>query len=112
MSKAIELQPIYELKASYELICQEYVRRLCELWEVYPEEAWWVSDRIGTELCIADAPWGLGMDDIMYIVENKVTLSAFVEWWDFVEKEISNGERLPRINFRSWFMGARPKDLK
>lgn len=112
---AFRASPVQDapLKKLYEYCCKEYVWRLCNLWEVHPEEAWWVDDRIGTELCIADAPWGLGMDEIIYIVENKVDFKAFMEWWDFVEKEISNGEHLPRINFRSWFeMNARPKDLE
>lgn len=100
------------LKYEYERCCNEYRRLLCELWDVRPEEAWWVSGRIGTELCIADAPWGIGMEEIIYIVENKVSHLAFMQWWDFVESEIHDGKQYPRINFRSWFeMNTRPKNL-
>lgn len=112
MSKTIELQPTENLKQSYELICQEYVRRLCELWEIYLKEAWWVDNRIGTELCIAYAPWGLSMEQVTYIVEHKISHNDFMEWWDFVESEIHTGKQHPRINFISWFsLGARPEIL-
>ena len=101
------------LKDKYDWCCEEYRRLLCKLWDIRPEESWWVSERIGTELCIADAPWGIGMDEIIYIVENKVSHLAFMQWWDFVEGEIHDGKQYPRINFRSWFeMGTRPKDLR
>lgn len=108
----IEEAPVSMIKKMYESCCQEYVRRLCELWEIYLKEAWWVADRIGTELCIADAPWCLSMEQVIYIVEHKISHNDFMEWWDFVESEIHTGKQHPRINFHSWFsLGARPEML-
>ena len=101
------------LSALYEAICDEYRRRLCELWDVPFEESWWAADESGGELCIADAPWGLDMQMIRHIGENAVDLKSFMEWWGFVESEIHNGHCPPRINFYHWFsFGARPDSLK
>lgn len=102
-----------DLKEIYEIVCQEYVSRLCKLWEVSEDEAWWGLDEIGDELHIADAPWLLDMTEVRYIVENEVTYEQYEEYWEFVEQEISSGLPRPRINFRSWFkMGARPEILE
>lgn len=101
-----------QLKDIYEFICDEYRRRLCEQWSVPFGESWWILDRIGTELCIADAPWGIGMDEIRYLVDNHITEPRFMEWWSFVENEIHDGLCPPRINFKNWFENnCRPKDL-
>lgn len=113
MSKAIELQPIDALKLSYELICQEYVRRLCEAWEIPLEDAWWHGDKIGGGLFIADWWCPIEMQELRYIVEHGVTHDAWMEYCAFVESEINNGKDRPRINFHSWFaLNCRPKDLK
>ena len=100
------------LQAMYEACCDEYRRRLCELWEVPFDESWWVADKTGEELCIADAPWGLDMQMIRYIVEKSVDHKSFMEWWDFVESDIHDGHCPPRINFYSWMRGLRPEMLK
>ena len=113
--KDLPIQCEKNLSALYESICDEYRRRLCELWDVPFEESWWAGSesRAGEELCIADSPWGLDMEMIRYIVEKSVDFKSFMEWWGFVEDEISNGQRLPRINFRSWFeLNCRPDILK
>lgn len=112
--KDLPIQCEKNLSALYESICDEYRRRLCELWDFPFEESWWVGSeaRAGEELCIADAPWGLDMQMIRYIVENAVEFKSFMEWWDFVESEIHDGRNMPRINFYHWMKGLRPEMLK
>lgn len=101
------------LSKVYDGICEEYRKRLCEQWEVRLDESWWVADEIGGELCIADAPWGIGMSEIRYLVDHAISQSDFLLWWDFVEDEIHDGQPCPRINFKSWFeRGLRPEMLK
>lgn len=113
MSKAIELQPIDALKSNYELICQEYVRRLCEAGEIPLGEAWWHGDEIGGGLFLADWWMYLDMQELRYVVENGVTHDAWMEYCAFVEAEINDGNERPLINFHSWFaLNARPNDLK
>lgn len=100
------------LKELYEYCCQEYVRRLCEAWEIHLEEVWWICDEIGGGLFLPDFGVPLDMQELRYVVENNVTHEAWMEYCDFVESEINNGRERPRINFRSWFsLNARPENL-
>ena len=104
--------PITRLKSAYEDICQEYVRRLCEAWEIPLEESWWMADRVGEGLFLADWWMPLYMQELRYIVENGVTHEAWMEYCAFVESGINDGNECPRINFYSWFaLNCRPKDL-
>ncbi len=110
---SVEQYTMAQLKGAYEEICQEYVRRLCEAWEIPFEEAWWHGDEIGGGLFLSDWWCPLDMQGLRYVVEHGVTHEAWMAYCDFVESEINNGKALPRINFYSWFeFGARPKDLK
>lgn len=108
----IKLQSQKELAKTYEGICEEYRRRLCEQWEIPFDESWWHGDAIGEGLFIADWWMPLNVQELRYVVDNNVTEKAWLEYCDFVESEIHDGRQYPRINFRSWFMGVRPKDLK
>lgn len=109
---SVEQFPITRLKSAYEDICQEYVRRLCEAWEIPLEEAWWHGDEIGGGLFFADWWMPLDMQELRYVVENGVTHESWMEYCDFVESEINSGKDQPRINFRSWFARvARPEIL-
>lgn len=110
---SVEMFPIAQLKGAYEEICNGYRRRLCEMWKLSFNETWWHGDKIGGGLFIADWWCPLEMQELRYVVENGVTQGAWIEYCDFVESEIHNGQKCPRINFHSWFvLGARPKDLK
>lgn len=109
----IKLQSLVGLPMIYEAICEEYRLRLCEMWEMPLEDAWWYGDEIGGGLFIADWWCPLEMQELRYIVEHNIPQESWIEYCDFVESEINNGQERPRINFHSWFeLGARPKDLK
>lgn len=109
---SVEQYPLAQLKGAYEEICQEYVRRLCEAWEIPLEEAWWHGDEIGGGLFLADWWMPLDMQELRYVVENGVTHDAWMEYCAYVEAEINNGNERPLINFHSWFaLNCRPKDL-
>lgn len=108
----IKLQSPKGLAKTYEGICEEYRKRLCDQWEIPFDESWWQGDTIGTCLFIADWWMPLNMQELQYVVDNCVTEREWLEYCDFVESEINNGHDRPRINFRSWFMGARPNILE
>lgn len=108
----IDLMSTELLKGIYEEICQEYVRHLCEAWEIPLEDVWWHGDEIGGGLFLFEWWYSLGMQELRYVVENNVTREAWMEYCDFMRSEINSKKGQPRINFRSWFaLGARPKDL-
>jgi len=109
----IEMQSPQGLSKVYEGVCEIYRKRLCEQWDVPFGESWWIADQIGEELCIADSPWSLNMQELRYLVDNCIEEKAYWEYWAFVESELDNGHGHPRINFICWFrFGIRPKDLK
>lgn len=99
------------IKAMYEACCNEYRRRLCEMWNFPFEESWWRGAEIGGTLFLADWWMPLDMEELRYVVENKVTHEAWLEYCAFLESEI-NADRKPRINFFSWMKGLRPEILK
>lgn len=110
---SVEQFPIGCLKNAYEEICNEYRRRLCDMWEVPYGETWWHGDKVGEGLFLSDWWRPLDIQELRYVVENIVTEKSWLEYCDFTESEIHDGRQYPRINFCSWFeKGLRPKDLK
>ena len=108
----LESAPIDLLKKMYESCCEEYRKRLCAQWEIPFKESWWMADRVGEGLFLADWWMPLYMQELRYIVENGVTHDAWMEYCAFVEAEINDGNERPLINFHSWFaLNCRPKDL-
>lgn len=108
----IKLQSHLGLPKIYEAVCEEYSKRLCEAWNIPLEDTWWHGDKIGGGLCLSGWWMSLDMEQLSYMVDNCVAEDEWFEYCDFVESEINNGLDRPRINFHSWFMGLRPKDLK
>lgn len=103
---------IHTLSRYYEAICDEYRRRLCNMWELSFEGSFWIADIIGESLSVGDY-WVLDMTEIKYCVDNNVSYEAFDEYWEFTMNEAHDGKDRPRINFYSWFsLGARPEILK
>lgn len=101
-----------EIKVLYEGCCEEYRRRLCEMWGIPFDESWWFADKIGEGLFLCDCSIPLDMPMLRYVVENNIAESDWIGWCDFVDSEIFAGRNIPRINFRSWMMGLRPEMLK
>lgn len=110
--KDLPIQCEKNLSALYESICDEYRRRLCELWDVVYEESWWHGDKAGGGLFIGDWWMPLDMEELRYIVDNSVLEKTWLEYCDFCESEIHDGKAHPRINFESWMKGLRPEMLK
>lgn len=100
------------LSSLYEMVCDEYRRRLCEMWKIPFDESWWVADKIGEGLFLCDCNIPLDMPMLRYIVENNVPEGDWIQWCDFVDSEIFAGRNIPRINFYHWMKGARPEMLK
>lgn len=104
---------IRTLKRYYESICDEYRRRLCEMWELRFDDSWWVADIIGGGLFLCDWWYPLEMEQIRLVVDNTISEKIWLEYCDFVESEvIDNGRSIPRINFYNWWKGCRPEMLK
>lgn len=99
------------LKLCYEACCEEYRRRLCNQWDFPIEESWWISDKIGGALYLADFWLNIVMEELRYMVDNDIPEADWLEYADYLETEFMAHDN-PRINFWSWFSGLRPEMLK
>ena len=92
------------LKLAYETCCEEYRKRLCEMWEIDIKDSWWVGDHIGSVLILQDMEFSMSMDDVRFFVDNGISYDDFIKYWDaimFNEHYISP---------RAWFkQGYRPE---
>lgn len=100
------------LKAVYEHCCEEYRRRLCEQWELYYKDSWWIpSDRIGETLALQDCEYSLSMSDVIMFVNKEISFKDFEEWWNYNNEWEDHFEGY--VNAYSWFeKGYRPKDYE
>lgn len=101
-----------QLKQTYEWCCNEYRRKLCEMWEYHVDDSYWMGDVIGESLFVGDWIWAMDMTQIIYCIEHNVSVEAMLEYQSFVEDDLSEGRNFPRINFYSWMKGLRPENLK
>lgn len=110
--KDLPIQCEKSLSSLYEMVCDEYRRRLCEMWDIPFDESWWMADKIGEGLFLCDCNIPLDMPMLRYVVENNVSESDWIQWCDFVDSEIFAGRNIPRINFYHWMKGLRPEMIK
>lgn len=96
------------LKLAYETCCEEYRRRLCEQWDLWYEDTWWIpSDRIGETLALQDLEYSLSMSDVIMFVNKGISFKDFEEWWNYNYNRTLEDD----VNAYSWFeKGYRPKD--
>lgn len=99
--------PTEELAKTFQAVAQEYVNRLCELWDVRRSDCYWISDQIGDELDIF-GEFALSFPDIRYFVDHCTSFEDFEQWNNYNVDEGFKEE--PRfVNRYSWFnLGWRP----
>lgn len=92
------------LHKAYESVCDTYAQRLIEQLGLRKDDAYWVSDEIGSTFAYGDN-YFLTMEEIVLLVDNCIGYDEFAEWYNqWTEFDNEN-----RINLRSWIMGARPE---
>lgn len=97
-----ELEPD-ELYDCYAGIMDTFRRRLCDLWEMEYEDAWWAgADAVDGVLCIRD--YYVNAEDVVLLVSNQVSFDDFMPWYmQWIDTESKN------ICLRAWLNGARPE---
>lgn len=91
---------LYEVYAG---IMDTFRRRLCDLWQIEYEDAWWVgADAVDGVLCIGD--YYIKSEDVCLLVRHQLSFEDFMPWY---LQWIDTGKE--NINLQSWLMGARPK---
>ena len=96
------------LKENYEKACNDYVRALLTLWDVDYKCGYWIGDEVGGVYDI-DGWITIGMQDIVYCVENNVTSKEVSEWQDYYIK--CHDYNLPAMNLNAWHKGAPRHDF-
>lgn len=92
-----------ELYDCYVGIMDTFRRRLCDLWKMEYEDAWWTgADAVDGVLCIGD--FYVNAEDVVLLVSNQVSFDDFMPWY---MQWIDTGSR--NICLRAWLNGARPE---
>lgn len=99
---------IKQLKENYEKACNDYVAALLTLWGVDYKLGYWIGSEVGGVFDI-DGWITIGMQDIVYCVENNVTSKEVSEWQDYYIK--CHDYNLPTMNLNAWHKGAPRHDF-
>ena len=91
------------LKKNFENACNAYTMELCLQWDIDNRNCWWVADEVGG-VWEYDGDVHLNMDEIIYIVENDITIGEVYEWQDYCTKAHEYGFNL--LNLNAWHKGA------
>lgn len=73
---------IAKLKHDYGVVCDRYAVAFCEMYGYSMHYCWWVAEERGGVFIVNDCEISLGMSDLVYAVDNKVSEKDFNQWWD------------------------------
>ena len=96
---AKDLEQIKTLRNDYERACNAYVQALNEMWEL-GDNGWWGD--VGEIYHFLDTE-SLRMDEIIYCVENNISLDEYFEWSEYYMFAHEFNQNY--INLKSWHMG-------
>ena len=97
------------LKENYEKACNDYVRALLELWDLDGFYGYWIGEEVGGMYDYGDGIFTIGMQDIVYCVENGVTEKEYEELLEYCCKCAEYN--LPTMNLNAWHKGAPRHDF-
>lgn len=94
-----------KLSEQYRQICDEYVRKFCQLYNLIPfDDDVWVANEAGTIACIGDLFLDFH-DVIKYSVDNSLTdYDELLKWYDYNLFAAEYNQTTP--NFSSWVRGC------
>ena len=97
------------LKENYEKACNDYVRALLNLWDLDGRYGYFIGDEVGGVYDYGDGIFTIGMQDIVYCVENGVTKQEYEEMLEYCCKCVEYN--LPTMNINAWHKGAPRHDF-
>ena len=92
-----------QLKEQWKQACNGYLCELLRMWELDSYYGYWIAEEIGGVYDYGGS-FTIGMDDIIYCVENDVTQQQYMEWQDYIFDAAEFGFDTP--NLRSWMKGC------
>lgn len=103
------MSPSMRLHKTYTDCCEDYRRRLCDMWGVIHSETRWIDGRVGWDLSVLYWKDPIPMHWVAWFVENCVTEDEWLSYLDYCDNEINSGKSTPSISFYRWFDdGERP----
>ena len=92
-----------QLKKNFENACNAYAMELCLQWDIDNRRCFWIGNEVGG-VFEYEGDVHLNMGEIIYIVENNITIEEVYEWQDYCVKAHEYGFNL--LNLRAWHRGA------
>ncbi|MBR1732948.1 MAG: hypothetical protein IJ729_04315 [Alloprevotella sp.] len=90
------------LRLMFEAAADAYKDALIAVWGLRGTGCWWVAGDVGGLLCFDD--WSIGLDDMIYCVDNDVSYEEYVAWQDYCVRSHEYG--LDMMNLDAWHKGA------
>lgn len=103
MNNNISKAMLRVLREDYEKACNGYLVILLNMWELDSSYGFWVSDEVGGTYSYGDTGLYLNMDDMIYVVENKISEQSYRDWLDYCVWAEEFNQTVP--NLRSWHHG-------
>lgn len=105
MSKYKTKEPVKRmLREDYEKACNQYLVELLNMWELSAEEGFWIGDEVGGVFDYGGGLVIINMEDIIFCVENDVTIETFHAWQEYCVRAHGYGFATP--NLKSWGAGC------
>ena len=96
------------LKAVYEHCCEEYGRRLCEIWDFDKDYVWWTPTGTYDFLVLNDHEIIIREDEVRLLVDYNIPYKDFMEYYEF---QMYHNNHCPSA--RHWLIdGYRPKNYE
>lgn len=95
---------VEKLRKDYERACLAYVDKLKDMWELDSNYIEWIRDEIGGVLDYGCGVFTANMDEIIYCVENNITMDDYIRWQEYCSDCIELG--FDAINLHSWNKGC------
>lgn len=99
-----------KLKERFEKACNDYVRELSKMWGTPMVDSYWIGDKVGGILD-HEGFYPLSMMEIVYIVDNKITINEIEKWQDYNLDAIEFGFNKMTINAWHEKLPRVPKDV-
>ena len=100
---------IKQLKENYEKACNDYVAALLTLWNLDGFYGYWIGNEVGGVYDYGDGIFTIGMQDIVYCVDNGVTEEEYEDMLEYCIK--CHEYSLPTMNLNAWHKGAPRHDF-
>ena len=97
------------LKEQYEKAVMNYVNTLLQMWELDGHYGYFIGGEVGGVYDYGDGIFTIGMQDIVYCVENGVTEKEYEELLEYCCKCAEYN--LPKMNLNAWHKGAPRHDF-